>query len=172
MVMRNALFDASSALGARQPVPANHVLRPLELTDYRKGYMDCLANLTVVGDVSEQDFAESFEEMQRAQSYFIIVVEDLEVERIVATGTLLVEQKMIRGCGRVGHIEDIVVAKGQQGKRFGLTIVKQLLEIAQTTNCYKTILDCDAENVKFYEKCGLVNKGVQMAVYTPASAKQ
>ncbi|KAJ1951472.1 Glucosamine-phosphate N-acetyltransferase-like protein [Linderina macrospora] len=168
MVFSNSLFDASIlGTAATSLVPANHILRPLELTDFRKGYVECLSNLTVVGDISEQMFAESFEEMQRAGGYFVIVIEDQESGRIVASGTLVVEQKFIRMCGRVGHIEDIVVAKGQQGKRFGFTIIKQLRELAHATGCYKSILDCSEENAPFYEKCGLEVKGLQMAVYSP-----
>ncbi|KAJ1824295.1 Glucosamine-phosphate N-acetyltransferase-like protein [Coemansia sp. RSA 2671] len=168
MVYSNSLFD-SSLLGAsaQSSMPPNHIIRPLELTDYRKGYIECLANLTLVGDVTEQMFAESFEDMQRAGCYFVIVIEDLDAAKIVATGTLVVEQKFIRMCGRVGHIEDIVVAKGQQGKRFGFTIIKQLMELATATGCYKSILDCSPDNVPFYEKCGLENKGIQMAAYVP-----
>ncbi|KAI9499789.1 Glucosamine-phosphate N-acetyltransferase-like protein [Coemansia spiralis] len=173
MVSSNALFD-SSVLGSsmRSQLPPNHVLRALELTDFNKGYMECLANLTITGTVTGQMFADSFEEMQRAGCYFVIVIEDLEANAIVASGTLVVEQKFLRGCGRVGHIEDIVVAKGQQGKRFGFTIIKQLLEVANVTGCYKSILDCSLENVPFYEKCGFVNKGIQMAIYSPDAVQK
>ncbi|KAJ2778810.1 Glucosamine-phosphate N-acetyltransferase-like protein [Coemansia javaensis] len=172
MVSSSSLFDAG-VLGAavRGAVPAGHVLRPLELTDYRKGYTECLANLTVVGEVTEQMFADSFEEMRRAGGYFVVVVEDLGAQRVVATGTLVVEQKFLRGCGRVGHIEDIVVAKGQEGKGLGKTIIASLLAVAESVGCYKSILDCDESNVRFYEKCGLVRKGVQMALYMPGASK-
>ncbi|KAJ2573672.1 Glucosamine-phosphate N-acetyltransferase-like protein, partial [Coemansia sp. RSA 1836] len=113
MVSSNSLFDGSLLGAAAQlSMPANHVIRPLEVTDFRKSYVECLANLTVVGDITEQMFAESFEDMQRAGCYFVIVIEDLDSAKIVASGTLVVEQKFIRMCGRVGHIEDIVVAKG------------------------------------------------------------
>lgn len=173
MVLSNSLFD-SEVLGTSVStmIPANHVLRPLELSDYRKGYIDCLSNLTEVGNMTEQTFAETFEDMQRAGGYFIVVIEDLSCQQIVASGTLVVEQKFIHSCGRVGHIEDIVVAKGQQGKRFGFTIIKQLLEIGHATGCYKSILDCSQANVPFYEKCGMINKGIQMAMYTTTTTKQ
>ncbi|KAJ2335016.1 Glucosamine-phosphate N-acetyltransferase-like protein [Coemansia sp. RSA 2681] len=171
MVSSNSLFDGSLLGAAAQlAMPANHVIRPLEVTDFRKSYVECLANLTVVGDITEQMFAESFEDMQRAGCYFVIVIEDLDSAKIVASGTLVVEQKFIRMCGRVGHIEDIVVAKGQQGKRFGFAIIKQLMELATATGCYKSILDCSLDNVPFYEKCGLENKGIQMAAYVPGTA--
>ena len=41
-------------------------------------------------------------------------------ERIVATGTLLVELKFHRGCGSVGHIEDVVVDAAYRGSKLGL----------------------------------------------------
>ncbi|KAJ2719025.1 Glucosamine-phosphate N-acetyltransferase-like protein [Coemansia sp. Benny D115] len=171
MVSSNALFDRS-ILGSSvaSMLPDNYVIRPLELTDFRKGYTECLANLTVVGEVTEQMFAETFEEMQRSSSYLVVVIEDLAEQKIVATGSLIIELKFLRGCGRVGHIEDIVVAKGQQGKRFGFIIIKQLLELASVTGCYKSILDCYEHNVPFYEKCGLEVKGIQMAMYAPEAA--
>lgn len=31
--------------------------------------------------------------------------------------------------------------------------------------CYKVILDCSEDNVRFYERCGFVRKEVQMAAY-------
>lgn len=77
-------------------------MRPLEITDYHKGFYDCLAGLTVVGNVSEQSFQQTFETMLRCQTvYHIVVIEDLQQSRIVATGTLIVEQKFLRGCGKV-----------------------------------------------------------------------
>jgi glucosamine-phosphate N-acetyltransferase len=37
----------------------------------------------------------------------------------------------------VGHIEDIAVAKDQQGKKLGLRIIHTLDAIAETVGCYK-----------------------------------
>lgn len=66
------------------------------------GFYDCLAGLTVVGKVSEASFQEAFAAMLRAETvYHIVVIEDLHESRIVATGTLIVEQKFLRGCGKV-----------------------------------------------------------------------
>ena len=66
--------------------------------------------------------------------------------------TLLIEQKLIHEGKCVGHIEDLVVDK----KYNGIGIAKELLDfaksIAKDNNCYKIILDCKREMVKFYEK--------------------
>ncbi len=56
---------------------------------------------------------------KRNDQYFVIVIEELSSSKIVASGTVLVEKKFIRGCGSVGHIEDIVVHDSQRGKSYG-----------------------------------------------------
>lgn len=43
----------------------------------------------------------------------------------------------IHNLGLVGHIEDIAVAKDQQGKKLGLRIIQALDYIGQKVGCYK-----------------------------------
>lgn len=85
--------------------------------------------------------------------------------KIVATGTLLIEQKLYRNCKNVGHIEDICVTSDHQGKGIGKMMIDHLIDIGKQKNCYKIILDC-GENVKqFYERCGMESKNIQMSMY-------
>ncbi|KAL1842808.1 hypothetical protein VTJ49DRAFT_4137 [Mycothermus thermophilus] len=100
-------------------------------------------------------------------SYFVIVIEDTNTTppRVVATGALLAERKFIHNLGLVGHIEDIAVAKDQQGKKLGLRLIQALDFIAQRVGCYKTILDCSEHNEGFYVKCGFRRAGLEMAHY-------
>jgi glucosamine-phosphate N-acetyltransferase len=46
----------------------------------------------------------------------------------------------IHNLGLVGHIEDIVVNKDQQGKKLGLRIIEALDYIAEKVGCYKVNL--------------------------------
>lgn len=46
----------------------------------------------------------------------------------------------IHNLGLVGHIEDIAVAKDQQGKKLGLKIITALDYIAEQVGCYKVPL--------------------------------
>jgi glucosamine-phosphate N-acetyltransferase len=71
----------------------------------------------------------------------------------------------IHNLGIVGHIEDIAVAKDQQGKKLGLKIIQALDFIAEKTGCYKSILDCSEANEGFYVKCGFKRAGLEMAHY-------
>ncbi|KAI9657468.1 MAG: Glucosamine-phosphate N-acetyltransferase-like protein [Bathelium mastoideum] len=92
-------------------------------------------------------------------SYFVIVIIN-ETDKIVGTGTLVVERKFIHDLGIVGHIEDIAVAKDQQGKKLGLRIINALDYIAS-----ESILDCSEANEGFYKKCGFKRAGLEMAHY-------
>jgi len=85
-----------------------------------------------------------------------------ETDQVVATGTVFIEHKFIRGLGKVGHIEDIAVDKSMQGKSLGKKIIQALTAISEKAGAYKTILDCSEENKGFYEKCNYKFAGVEM----------
>ena len=86
-------------------------------------------------------------------------------QKIISTGTLLLEKKLYRNCQTVGHIEDICVSSDVQGKGIGKMMIDYLIEIAKSKNCYKVILDCGEHLKKFYEKCGMESKNIQMSIY-------
>ncbi len=46
-------------------------------------------------------------------------------------------ERSIHNLGRVGHIEDIAVAKDQQGKKLGLRMIQALDYLAEKVGCYK-----------------------------------
>lgn len=130
------------------------------------GYLDCLAQLTVVGEISKEDFFQRFQYFNdRSDSYHLYVITDESGDKIVAAGTLLIEKKFIRNLGTCGHIEDIVVDCSQRGKNLGKILIQALKELAIQLGCYKVILDCEEGKVQFYEKCGFKEKGRQMAFY-------
>jgi glucosamine-phosphate N-acetyltransferase len=97
--------------------------------------------------------------------HHICVIEYPSSCRIAATGSVFIERKFIRGCGKVGHIEDVVVDKGARGLRLGQRVVGHLVDHAKATGCYKVALYCKPELREFYQKCGFMEKNIQMAYY-------
>lgn len=110
-----------------------------------------LSELTVVGN-PEQINDKIFENI------FLAVFEG----KIVACSTILIEDKIIHGGSKVGHIEDVVVTKEYRGKKIGQSLIDYCVKIAKEKGCYKVILDCDSENTEFYQKCGFKVAGVCM----------
>ncbi|KAJ1954756.1 Glucosamine-phosphate N-acetyltransferase-like protein [Dispira parvispora] len=165
-VGRRALFDSSLiSTEVSAQLPAQYVLRPLCEDDFEKGVFECLSQLSVVGEVSAARFAETFRTLLAQGASYMNVIEDTERSRIVACGTLVLEQKLLRNCGKIGHIEDIVVSSTERGKRLGLHLIHQLKHLGHALGCYKVILNCKQSNVAFYEKCGLEVRDVQMVEY-------
>lgn len=81
-------------------LPDGYTIRPLQKSDYRAGFLDVLAVLTTVGDVSEDEFIQRFEDMRGSSAvgrgaggYHILVILNGD-GKIVGTGALIVEKKL------------------------------------------------------------------------------
>lgn len=143
-------------------LPEGYSIRPAKASDYQK-YIEVLSVLTTVGDVSESQFRDLLDLWAaNPKIYFPLVIANAQDE-VVASGMMLIEQKLIHGCAKVGHVEDIAVARSQQGKNLGLSLVRHLSSIAEKEGCYKVILNCLPSNEGFYNKCGYKNVGLEMS---------
>ncbi|XP_027927850.1 glucosamine 6-phosphate N-acetyltransferase-like [Vigna unguiculata] len=141
-------------------------VRKLEISDKSKGFIELLQQLSVCDSVSDRDFEDRFRELSAVGDDHVIgVIEDEASGKIIATGSVFIEKKFLRNCGKVGHIEDVVVDSSARGKHLGKKIISFLTEHARSMGCYKVILDCSLENKAFYEKCGFYHKSLQMAMY-------
>lgn len=140
------------------------VARPLERTDYDKGYLALLSQLTVVGEYSREVFQAQFDGMKEMKgSHFILVVEDPGLNgtggRVVASASLVMERKFIRHAALRGRIEDVVVDKGYRGLHLGSLLLETLKMFSQALGCYKITLDCKEAVLPYYTKLGYVNEG-------------
>lgn len=159
----------SQDIVSRVPTMANELhsdyeIRPVEAQDY-EGVVTTLGVLTSVGDVSKEKFAQTVAYLNNHSDTYntIVIVNKKKDNKIVGVGSILIEQKIIHDCGKIGHIEDIAISSSEQGRRLGYHLIKHLTKIGEENKCYKVILDCAEKNIKFYEKCGYKNEGFEMA---------
>ena len=143
----------------------NYTIREIQRTDYDKGYINLLKQLTSVGSIKYSDFVKKVTDIINNVNHYIYVIEDNDKKEIIATGTIFIENKIIHNFGKVGHIEDIVVHRDYRGCNLGKIIVAKMVEIGKDKGCYKIILDCKETNIGFYEKCGFKKHQMQMASY-------
>lgn len=141
-------------------LPSGYTLSALRREDYDNGALEVLAQLTTVGEVSRENF-DKFIDLQMGADYNTMVIRN-EDHRVVGIATLLVETKLIHGFSKVGHIEDVAVDSKERGLNLGRYLIRYLCNLAKSFGCYKVILDCDVENVGFYKKCGLAERGIEM----------
>jgi len=133
--------------------------RRLEKGDFQKNYLELLKQLTTVGDISKEKYETTFDKM--GAEVWVVEFE----EKIIASVSLLLEQKMIHECGIVGHLEDVVVDKDYRKYGLGKFIIERIIKIARERGCYKLIGDCKSELLGFYEKNGFESKCVQISIY-------
>lgn len=100
---------------------------------------------------------------QKENDYYIFVMEENNI--IIGSASCFIETKLIHNFGKVAHIEDVIISQHYQGKCLGKKIIEYCICFAEESNCYKIILDCDDDNIAFYNKCGFQRKGNMMSIY-------
>jgi glucosamine-phosphate N-acetyltransferase len=129
-------------------------MRPLAKTDYTRSHLSVLSVLTVVSDPGVEAYSAAFDKQRLSPStYFTLVIIHKPTDQIVGVGCVFIEQKFLRGLGKVGHIEDIAVDKSMQGRKLGLRIIQALTAISEGEGCYKTILNCSDDNIRKWSAC-------------------
>jgi len=130
----------------------NLKIRELEQKDLFNGFLESMDSLRNASDIDKDKAEKIFSIIKSGQNQkiFVAILED----KVVASTTLIIEQKFIHDGGLVGHIEDVVVSKEYQGKGIGKELIIQVLDYAKKNNCYKTILDCSDDVKSFYERIG------------------
>ncbi|KAG9029081.1 hypothetical protein FS837_003641 [Tulasnella sp. UAMH 9824] len=170
------LFDpALIPESAKADLPDDLHIRPVASTDLNRGQFDVLNVLTPSPKPTPEAYKSHFDLLRTINAsttslglpptYLTLVILTKAEDRVVATGSVIMERKFIRGLNLVGHIEDIAVDKAVQGKRLGFRVVTTLTQISEDLGAYKTILDCHEDNVPFYVKCGFKLKEREMAKY-------
>jgi glucosamine-phosphate N-acetyltransferase len=133
----------------------------------KEQYLLLLSELTSTSYIETSLFKNNIERINEIGAIVVGVLNDLSNNNfeIVASGTIIIEPKIIRGGKNVGHIEDIVVAKHMRGKGISHKILNILKLFARESNCYKVILDCDNAVKNVYINNGFNIKGIQMVEY-------
>jgi ribosomal protein S18 acetylase RimI-like enzyme len=72
----------------------------------------------------------------------------------IGTASLLLDYKIHKDGNPAGLIEDVAVDPTQQKKGAGSLLMEHLVSFAKEKGCYKLVLCCSKENMRFYEKLG------------------
>ena len=138
-----------------------------DVEDIKSQYIALLSQLTTAEPVSTELFLKQVNAISEIGNIVIGFCFNIEEQaiQIIGSGTIFFEPKIIHGCKFAGLIEDIVVHQSYRGLGVAQFIIFKLKLQAIDKKCYKVILDCDPNLAGFYEKCGFIQKGVQMAKY-------
>jgi len=139
------------------------IIRELHITDYTE-YLR-LINIFRQTFFTEKQFIEMLKIMKNNSIIFVLEKDG----RLIGTGTILFENKFIHNISKIAHIEDICIDSEFRGKGYGTLLVNHLVDYSKKNGCYKVTLYCKENLDKFYNLSGLVQNGIQMAVYFESS---
>ena len=141
------------------------IVEELQKNDYFNGHLQLLSQLTITNpeNITFEQFCDTYDK-QIQQGKKIFVVRDNK-DKIIATASLIIEQKFTRDLSKAGHIEDVVTDREHRKKGLGKLLVDYCKNYASQQGCYKTLLNCSDDNAPFYEKCLFEKKDVGMACY-------
>ncbi len=140
-------------------------LRKLEYDDSHKGYLELLVQYFTLDPLSNKYVIYFNNYVSKLDNNKQIYVIETNETKIAGSITIFIEEKLIRNMGKVAHIEDLVVDKNIRGTGFGKLLIQKCIEHAKEMNCYKIILNCNKNNMIFYENQGFEKKENQMALY-------
>lgn len=76
-------------------------VRPLQIGDYDRGFLQLLSQLTNVGNITRDEFLARFYKMKYSGDYYLTVIEDTRINQVIGAATLVIEYKFIHECGLV-----------------------------------------------------------------------
>lgn len=118
-------------------LPPNLIVRPLQLSDYDKGFLELLSQRSSTGNISKPEFRSLFKKMASpSNTYYVTVVEDTAINRVISTATLVTELQFNQRSPMVGWIKDIVIdnSKGNQPQLKNV-LVNTLKDLGETCGC-------------------------------------
>lgn len=135
----------------------------------KESYLKLLGELTETNFISNNLFIKNIGKIHQMGCIFVAYIgsplNNNNPFKIIASGTLIIEPKIIRTGKNVGHIEDIVVLTSFRNKGISQVLLNILKNKAIANNCYKIILNCNDDVKNVYLKNGFKLVGNQMAIY-------
>ena len=127
-----------------------------------KGFFETIENLSYTdkNKLSLEKSENILYLINKQNSHIFVALKNLN--EIIGTATILIENKFIHGGSKVAHIEDVSTKKEYEGKGIGSNLIKKCINFAKKEECYKIILNCKKENNLFYKKLGFYECENQM----------
>lgn len=136
--------------------------RHITINDYTR-VLELLTQLTHVGSVSQEEFTVFVSKLNSEHIVICCEYYDIEADTttVIAMGTVLIENKLIHTCGKVAHIEDVVVDKNFRNHHVCTKLIEHLVSLSKDKDVYKINLNCSENNQTFYENCGFHQSQIQ-----------
>jgi len=138
-------------------------IRLLQKND-RIDYLNLINVFTLnARNISINEFEKWYDNAMTPSSLIYVLLNDQK--KLIGTGKIIIEYKFNNNLTRMGHIEDVVIDEKYRGMGYGQKIINHLINIGKNHACYKIVLSCNDNNIKFYQKSGFKIKANSMVQY-------
>ena len=133
-----------------------------------KGIATLLEQLTPTdGELEQKALYKAAYRIFMNEDYTVWIARDYNTKRIIGTAMLRIEYKLSHKGVPSAHIEDVVVDYEYRKQGIATELIKQIIETAKKTGCYKVTLNCFEAKKPFYEKLGFRNHDIGMRIDLP-----
>lgn len=135
------------------------IIRKLRKTDFEQ-YISLINGFRPIGmKINKHKFEEIYDKIFKTN--VVLVCEDNGI--LVASITIILEQKFIHKLSIYGRIEDVYVIDAKRKCGLGKKMVQEALELCKNEGCYKIVLSCNKNLIYFYEKNGFEVRDINMS---------
>ncbi len=131
-----------------------YAIKELKKKHITHGLFTTLAHLSSSTVNNVDKGRKQFKLIKKNKNHRIFVALDKQTKEVIGSITLLIEPKFIHDCGKMGHIEDVVVREGFENQGVGSSLVMRAIEEAKKVGCYRIRLFCSDKNMGFYKRAG------------------
>ena len=126
-----------------------NIIKNNDIDKIKENYIKLLSNLTTTSIIDNNSFIDIINKIHEMGIIYVCYNYDNENNIIfIASGTIIIEPKIIRGGKKVGHIEDIVVGLNFQKMGISVKIVEYLKKYG-INNQRTNFLQCRRTAVSF-----------------------
>ena len=137
-----------------------------EQLNIKSQYIHLLSYLTSTYDLTIQQFNQNIKDIFAMGIIIVCILRESTGIKLLGSGTIIIEPKIIHGGKSVGHVEDVVVHPDYRNQGIAQTILDKLVDYSKY-DCYKVILNCNPNMEHFYNRAGFEKKCIQMALLHP-----
>lgn len=95
---------------------------------------------------------------KRRQASNIFMFGIFENDKLIGTASAIIELKLfMEEKPYIAHIEDVAIHRDYRGFGYGKKLIDYIIKFCKSKDCYKIVLFCSNDNIKFYKKCGFRN---------------
>ena len=137
-----------------------------EQINIKSQYIHLLSYLTSTYDLTIEHFNQNIQEISKMGIIIVCILRENGSVKLLGSGTIIIEPKIIHGGKSVGHIEDLVVHPQYRNIGIAQNILDKLISYSKK-DCYKVILNCNPNMEQFYNRAGFEKKCIQMSLLHP-----